>query len=89
VAAGADVLVLGCTHYSFLQEALAERVGPDVTIVNPAEAVARRVAAVAEEAGTTTGGGRTTWLTTGDPARFAAQVELLLGELVAATRAAV
>ena len=89
VAAGADVLVLGCTHYSFLQEALAERVGPGVTIVNPAGAVARRVAVVAEEAGTTGGRGTTTWLTTGDPARFAAQVELLLGEKVEAERVVV
>jgi glutamate racemase len=82
VAQGADVLVLGCTHYAFLQEALAERVGPEVAIVNPAEAVARRVTAVAEEVGTTAGAGTTTYLTTGDPARFAAQVELLLGEKV-------
>ncbi len=80
------MLVLGCTHYSFLQEALAERVGPGVTIVNPAEAVARRVAAVAEEAGTAGGAGTTTWLTTGHPARFAAQVELLLGEQVETER---
>ena len=89
VAAGADVLVLGCTHYSFLQQALAERVGPGVVIVDPAEAVARRVAAVAEEAGSAGGQGTTTWLTTGDPARFAAQVELLLGERVEAHRVAV
>ncbi|MBM3696836.1 MAG: glutamate racemase [Actinobacteria bacterium] len=80
VAAGADVLVLGCTHYAFLQRALAERVGPGVTIVNPAEAVARRVAAVAEEAGTAHGSATTAYLTTGDPARFAAQVRLLLRE---------
>jgi len=86
VAEGADVLVLGCTHYSFLQEALAQRVGPGVAIVNPAEAVARRVAAVAEEAGTATGGGITTYLTTGDPARLAAQVKLLLGERVETER---
>ena len=84
VVAGADVLVLGCTHYAFLQEALAERVGPRVTIVNPAEAVARRVTAVAEEAGTAAGRGTTTWLTTGDPVRFATQVALLLGDQVQA-----
>ncbi|MBN2112651.1 MAG: glutamate racemase [Acidimicrobiia bacterium] len=82
VAAGADVLVLGCTHYSFLQNALAERVGPGVTIVDPAEAVARRVAAVAEEAGTADGSGTTTYLTTGDPVRFARQIEVLLSERV-------
>jgi glutamate racemase len=86
IEAGADVLVLGCTHYSFLQEALAERVGPGVAIVNPAEAVARRVATVAEEAGTAEGAGATTYLTTGDPARLTAQIEVLLGEQKAATR---
>jgi len=89
VAQGADVLVLGCTHYSFLQEALAERLGPAVAIVNPALAVARRVAAVAEEVGTTSGSGITTYLTTGDPARFAAQVEVLLGERVEAQQVVV
>jgi len=86
VAAGADVLVLGCTHYSFLQEALAERVGAGVAIVNPAEAVARRVAQVAPETTGDTGAGTTTYLTTGDPARFAAQVALLLGEQVETER---
>jgi glutamate racemase len=86
VAAGADVLVLGCTHYAFLQDALAQRVGPGVAIVNPAEAVARRVASVADEAATTFGRGTTTYLTTGDPARFAAQVEVLLGKPAAAAR---
>ncbi|MFH1330726.1 MAG: glutamate racemase [Actinomycetota bacterium] len=89
VAEGADVLVLGCTHYSFLQEALADRLGPEVVIVNPAEAVARQVARVAAEAGTDTGAGTTTYLTTGDPARFAAQVALLLGEHVETERVVV
>lgn len=81
---GADVLVLGCTHYSFLSESLAARVGPGVAIVDPAGAVARQVARVAAEAGTQIGAGQTTFLTTGDPARFAAQVEVLLGEQVEA-----
>jgi len=77
---GADVLVLGCTHYSFLQGALAARVGPRVTIVDPAGAVARQVARVAAEAGTQIGAGQTTYLTTGDPGRLAEQVAVLLGE---------
>lgn len=41
---GADQIVLGCTHYPFLERALREVVaGRDVTLVNPAPAVARRV----------------------------------------------
>jgi glutamate racemase len=86
VEQGADVLVLGCTHYSFLQGGLAERVGPRVTIVDPAEAVARQVARVAEETGTGAGGGTTRYLTTGDPGRLSAQVQRLLGERVEAAR---
>lgn len=44
VAEGADHIVLGCTHYSFLKELIAEIAGPSVTIVDPAIPVARRAA---------------------------------------------
>jgi len=83
---GADVLVLGCTHYSFLRGALAARVGPGVAIVDPSAAVARQVARVATGAGTQIGAGATTYLTTGDPRRLAEQVALLLGEETEAGR---
>lgn len=44
IAEGADKIVLGCTHYPFLEEALREVVGKrEVEIINPAPAVARRV----------------------------------------------
>ncbi len=44
IAEGADHIVLGCTHYPFLESALREVVGErDVRLVNPAPAVARRV----------------------------------------------
>lgn len=38
-----DHIVLGCTHYPFLENAIREFAGPDVEIVNPAPAIARRV----------------------------------------------
>ena len=41
--AGADHLVLGCTHYPFLIPVILKIAGPGVTIVDPAPAVARRV----------------------------------------------
>lgn len=41
--AGIDHLVLGCTHYPFLSEAIARIAGPDVTLIDPAPAVARQV----------------------------------------------
>lgn len=40
---GADVLVLGCTHYPFLRPLIAEIVGPDVALVDTGAAVARQV----------------------------------------------
>jgi len=43
LAAGADTLVLGCTHYPFLEPAIRRLAGPDVTIVESAAAVAREV----------------------------------------------
>lgn len=39
----ADVLVLGCTHYPFLRSHIEAVAGPDVSIVDPGEAVARQV----------------------------------------------
>lgn len=35
-----DTLILGCTHYPFLESVIAQEMGEGVTIVNPARAVA-------------------------------------------------
>jgi len=43
--AGVDTLVLGCTHYPLLVPVLQRVAGPDVTLVDSAEAVAEMVAA--------------------------------------------
>ncbi|MDX1613500.1 MAG: glutamate racemase [Candidatus Promineifilaceae bacterium] len=43
LAAGVDTLVLGCTHYPFVQPLIQRLAGPQVTIIDPAPAVARRV----------------------------------------------
>ncbi len=37
-----DTLVLGCTHYVFVRETLAERLGPSVALVDTGEPVARQ-----------------------------------------------
>ncbi|HOO42415.1 MAG TPA: glutamate racemase [Bacteroidales bacterium] len=49
--AGADHLVLGCTHYPFLIPVIRKIAGPGVEIVNPAPAVARRVKQLLDENG--------------------------------------
>jgi glutamate racemase len=74
--AGADTIVLACTHYSFLDDVIAQVAGPGVTLIDPAAAVARQVARVASH----DGAGTTTYLTTGDPVRFSGQIARLLGE---------
>ena len=42
--AGADTLVLGCTHYPFLAPLIRELAGPGVTLVESSAAVARELA---------------------------------------------
>lgn len=63
LAAGADTLVLGCTHYPFLLPALYRRAGAQVVVVDPAPAVARQIGRLALSRGS----GRIRILTTGDP----------------------
>ena len=41
--AGADTIVLGCTHYPFLLPVLQRIAGPDVRVIDPAPAVARQL----------------------------------------------
>lgn len=43
VTAGADTLVLGCTHYPFLADAIRVTAGPGVRLIDPAPAVARQL----------------------------------------------
>lgn len=40
-AAGVDTLIMGCTHYPLLREAIAEYMGDGVTLVSPGEEVAK------------------------------------------------
>ena len=55
---GADHLVLGCTHYPFLTEALEKAIGDrDVVLVDPAPAIAQRVKEVLQEGGALAGEG--------------------------------
>ncbi|MEA2000264.1 MAG: glutamate racemase [Actinomycetota bacterium] len=72
--AGVDTLVLGCTHYPFLLPTIERLVG-DIVVIDPSPAVARQVLRLLRDLDT---GGVTTFLTTGEPATFADQIETLL-----------
>ena len=49
LSAGIDTLVLGCTHYPLLREAIARTTGPGVTLVDSAENCALAVKALLEK----------------------------------------
>jgi len=50
LAAGIDTLVLGCTHYPLLREAISRTVGAGVTLVDSADNCARAVKSLLESA---------------------------------------
>lgn len=68
LAAGADVVILGCTHYPFLRAVIEEEAGPGVTVIETGAAVARQLERRLEELGllaTRDGAGATRFFTTG------------------------
>jgi glutamate racemase len=67
-----DVVVLGCTHYSLVADRIAHSAAP-ATLIDPAPAVARQVARVADGGGS----GTVRFITTGDEDRFSDQLERL------------
>lgn len=77
IEAGADQIVLGCTHYPFLEETI-KKCAPGVNILNPAPAVARHTIEVIREkirplkaAGT----GIVTLMSSGNPERLYAMAD--------------
>ena len=56
--AGADTLVLGCTHYPLLAAAIAKIAGPELALVDSAENCARAVGRLLEERGLLAPSGR-------------------------------
>lgn len=58
VEGGADVIVLGCTHYPFVDAVIRDVAGPGVTVIDPAVAVARELRRVLQVSGLLAGQGR-------------------------------
>ena len=88
---GADTIVLGCTHYPFLRDTLQRLVGPDVTLIDTGEAVARQTVRVLG-VGDRNGGrrstreddptGRITYYSSGDVNEAKRVIELLMHQPV-------
>lgn len=82
VDAGADVFVLGCTHYPFLRPVIEKRIPRGAEIVDTGAAVARRVASLLP--GIPPGGRGTVLIeTTGPAGRLSQLLPKLLPEMVA------
>jgi glutamate racemase len=74
VEAGADTIVLGCTHYPFLLPLVEDAAGPGVVVLDPAVAVARELRRRLEDAralSAAPGEGRVEFFTSGAPADVA------------------
>jgi glutamate racemase len=79
IESGVDRVVLGCTHYPFLRDAIASVLGEGVEILDSGAAVARQVERVLAERGLLApdGEGSLELLTTGDPAAVQSAVDRL------------
>jgi glutamate racemase len=81
-AGAPDTLVLGCTHFPTLAPALQRFVGPQVTLVDSAETVARVVEASFSPPEQARSRGRVRFLATDGAARFARVGRRFLGEAI-------
>ncbi|MHB1318382.1 MAG: glutamate racemase, partial [Anaerolineae bacterium] len=83
VDAGADVVVLGCSHYPFIRPLLERIVGRDVRIIEPSDAIALQTLRILDREGLLTnaapGPGVTRFATSGDTRVFDASVFRLVG----------
>jgi glutamate racemase len=80
---GADTLVLGCTHYPFLRDTIQRVAGEHVTLIDPADAVARELArrlADGQRLSTQTAAGSVRFFTSGDVAQVQAVMSHLWDE---------
>ncbi|WP_459204801.1 glutamate racemase [Ralstonia pseudosolanacearum] len=86
--AGADTLVLGCTHYPFLQGAIREIAGDRLTLIDTGHAVARHLGRTLAAAHLQATGAAASprFLSTADVLPLQAMVAALLGEAPMAQR---
>jgi len=88
---GVDTLVLACTHYPLIKEAIAAAAGPAVRVVDPSPAIARRVEQVLRErdalTGVRGGGGKTRFFASGDADAFSRRASDMVNRPVEAVPA--
>lgn len=83
VDAGADVVVLGCTHYPWVAEDIARRMPAGTRLLDTGEPVARQLERLLVAGGLLGGGsGRLRMATSGAPQHVIATVERLFGQRI-------
>jgi glutamate racemase len=86
-----DTLILGCTHFPLLSRTISEVVGRGVTLVSSADEIAFEVLSILQRTGWMRQPGQLaanrTFVTTGDPDRFAELGARFLGEPLSDVRA--
>ena len=83
LAAGADTLVLGCTHYPFVLHMIQEIAGPSIQVIDPSPAIARRIHYLLEKQNIlekSTNKGELTISTTGDAFLLKEHLSIFLDE---------
>ena len=88
--AGVDTLILGCTHFPLLEEAIGEYMGGDVQLVSSGGEAALALADFLRQEDMLTDSrekGKRIWLTSGDAGSFAQSAAVFLGHELAAENA--
>lgn len=83
-----DCLILGCTHYPFINEAIAEAMGPSVTLISSADETAREISTVLYHSGQLAKASQLPihqFFCSGDPVMFQKIAQEWLGEQIRVT----
>ncbi len=84
VAEQIDTLILGCTHYPMLAEAITSVIGTDIILINPAQEAAERMCKLLDKTQTAAGEGYTDYrfYVSDHPTRMENMASLFLGHEV-------
>lgn len=80
--AGVRELLLGCTHYGLISEAIDRYLGGKTTLVSASECTALAVSRMLTDSGMTGGEGKTDYYTSGSAREFDEKAAMLLGHAI-------
>lgn len=83
---GVQTILLGCTHYGIIGEAIARFLGENVEQISAAECVARKMAELLDEDSRASGDGGVCYYTSGSAKEFSRLAAMIMGEEVNGVR---